>query len=332
MIRHLVISVTLTALFMILVGSAAIAHHGVASLGVAGLRGPGAPIETSSSATLPVHSFLAYMKLDYAQFETYSEERDDEGDYNAFWMYGVGYGIKPFLSFYAFAPFYTKKPEDNSYTTSGFADLSLMGVFGFKLDRGLRLIPAKESLDDLEDWHFTFYAGATLPTGNENLRNADGEIDPGMSLGFGKPSFTGGVTATKPFFDRLTFVLDTSMIAFLEHEYADGANVRFGDELRLNVALPVRAFVVGDPGLRVDLGLEANYLNLGRDELNGAGEEATGGKMLYLVPGSRIYYKGCSLGLGIKVPVWTDLNEDAAQQGAEGKESYRVIFTFSTIL
>ncbi|MBI4719790.1 MAG: transporter, partial [Chitinivibrionia bacterium] len=31
----------------------ALAHHGVASLGVAGLEGPGSPIETSSSATLP---------------------------------------------------------------------------------------------------------------------------------------------------------------------------------------------------------------------------------------------------------------------------------------
>ena len=36
-------------------------HHGVASLGVAGLEGPGAPIETSSSATLPSGSFLGYL-------------------------------------------------------------------------------------------------------------------------------------------------------------------------------------------------------------------------------------------------------------------------------
>jgi len=311
---------------------AAQAHHGVASLGVAGLEGPGAPIETSSSATLPARSFLAYLKLDFAQFETYTDARDDEGDYNAFWMYGLGYGLTPSLSVYAFAPFYTKKPEDNSFTTSGFADLSLMGVFGFKLDRGLKLIPARESLDDLEDWHFTLYGGATLPTGNENLRNADGEIDPGMALGFGRPSFTAGVTATRPFFGRLTFVFDTSFITFQEHEYADGAEVRFGDEFRLNVALPVRALVAGDPGLRVDVGLEANYLSLGRDELGGIGEAATGGKMLYLVPGSRLYYGNSSLGLGIKVPVWTDLNEEEEQQGAEGKESYRAIVTFSTLL
>jgi hypothetical protein len=330
--RKSLLTASWAVLLAVLVAPNAGAHHGVASLGVAGLEGPGAPIETSSSATLPAHSMLAYMKLDFARFETYTPECDDEGDYNAFWMYGLGYGITPSLSVYTFVPFYTKKPEDNSYTTSGFADLSLMGVLGFKLDRGLRLIPASESLDDLEDWHFTLYGGATLPTGNENLRDADGEIDPGMSLGFGKPSFTGGFTATKPFLNRLTFVLDTSFITFQEHAYADGARVRFGDESRINLALPVRALVVGETGLRVDLGLEANYLSLGRDELDGAGEEATGGRMAYLVYGSRLYYKSSSLGLGIKLPAWSDLHEESEQQGAEGRESYRVIFTFSTLL
>ena len=37
--------------------------------------------------------------------------------------------------------------------TSGFTDISLQGVLGFKYDQGFKLIPAKESLDDLEDWH-----------------------------------------------------------------------------------------------------------------------------------------------------------------------------------
>jgi hypothetical protein len=38
-----------------------------------------------------------------------------------------------------------------------------------------------------------------------------------------------------------------------------------------------------------------------------------------------------SAALGLKVPVWTDLNEDEMQQGAEGKEEYRLECTVSIL-
>jgi len=303
----------------------------VASLGVAGLEGPGAPIETSSSATLPEGAFLGYMKLDFAEFEKFTDEVDDEGDYNAFWMYGVGYGVRPYLSLYAFTPFYTKKLEDNSFTTSGFADLSVAAVLGFKLDQGLRLVPANESLDDLEDWHFTLNAGMSLPTGNANVRDVEGNIDPGMSLGFGSPSYSVGLTSTKPFLGFMTSVFEASYITFSEYEYDDGSKMKFGDETRLNAALTARLLTSAKAKLRVDANIEANYLKLGRDEADGEGEEATGGEILYAVPGFRIYYGSTSLGFGIKKPVWTRLNESEQQQGCEGKEKYRVVVSFSTL-
>ncbi len=307
-------------------------HHGVASLGVAGLEGPGAPIETSSSATLPAGSVLAYLKLDYARFETYTPERDDEGDFNAFWMYGLGWGVTSYVSVYGFVPFYTKRVEDNSFNTSGFADVALMGVLGWKYDGAFRLVPRNESLDDLEDWHFTLYGGATLPTGSANLKDSDGAIDPGMSLGFGRPSWSGGLSATKQFSPRLTGVFDTSIITFEEHEYSDGTRCRFGDEMRVNAALPIRLLAHGAKSMRLDACLEGNYLRLGRDEADGVGEAGTGGQMIYAVPGARLYVQRTSLGAGVKVPVWTDLNEEDEQQGAEGKEKYRFIFSFSAIL
>lgn len=308
------------------------AHHGVASLGVAGLEGPGAPIETSSSATLPRASFLAYLKLDYAKFETFTPERDGEGDFNAFWMYGIGYGATSYLSLYLLTPFYTKVTEDNSYNSSGFADLSIMTVLGFRFGEKFGLVPKNESLDDLEDPHFTLYGGLTLPTGEANLRDAEGTIDPGMSLGFGKPSYSGGVTATKQIAGRWTFVLDGSLIGFSEYEYDDGTKTKFGTELRVNAATTSRMLVHVDSKLRLDANLEGNFLGLGRDQTDGVGELATGGKMLYVVPGLRLYLKSTSLGLGIKIPVWKDLNEQEDQQGAEGREAYRAIVTFSTLL
>jgi hypothetical protein len=49
------------------------------------------------------------------------------------------------------------------------------------------------------------------------------------------------------------------------------------------------------------------------------------------VVGVRLYKDNLSLGLALKKPVWTDLNEESEQQGAEGKEKYRFIATFSAI-
>lgn len=307
------------------------AHHGVASLGVAGLEGPGAPVESSSSATLPRGSVLATMKLDLAVFDTFTEARDDEGISNTFWIYGLGYGLTPCVSLYAFVPYSIKKTEDNSYNTAGFADASLMGVLGLKWDGGLNLVPANESLDDLEDWHFTLYGGLTVPTGEANLADAEGAIDPGLSLGFGKPSFLGGATATKTVGERWTMVWDGSWIGFQENEYADASVVEFGTEWRLNNAWTLRLLTDAKRALRVDGNLEGNYLALGRDRTAGLGDEATGGRMLYLLPGLRAYFGTSSLGLGWKFPVWTDLNEESLQQGAEGKEKGRFVMTWSTI-
>lgn len=327
--KSIAVSSLVVLLFTALPASA---HHGVASLGVAGLEGPGAPVETSSSATLPAGAWLGYAKLDYARFETRTPERDDEGDLNAFWMYGLGYGITPSFSVYAFLPFSTKRTEDNSFTTSGFADPTLMGVLGFKWDEGLRWIPRSESLDEMEDWHFTFYGGGSVPLGNENVRDAEGNIDPGMSLGFGRPSYSFGATATRQWASRFTSTLDASLIGFTENTYADGTKLRFGTEQRLNGAASLRVLTHAASKLRLDLNFELNYLDLGRDELNGVGETGTGGSMLYAIPGLRLFFHNTSVGVGVKVPTWTDLNEEDEQQGAEGGEEYRLLVSFSALL
>ncbi|WP_457638833.1 transporter [Persephonella sp.] len=309
----------------------AFAHHGIASLGAAGLEGPGSPLETSSSITLPEGKFLAYLKLDYADFKKYTPQRDDETDSYTFWIYGLGYGVKPYLSLYLFVPYYVKKLEDNSFNTAGFADIMLMGVLGFKYDEGLQLVPERESLDDLEDWHFTIYGGVSLPTGDPNIRDSSGNIDPGMSLGFGKPTVTVGATSTKQITDRLTFVADTSFMKFFEYTYDDGTRYQFGDEFRFNTAVAYRLFTQPKNQLRTDINVELNYLNLGRDKENGVGLKGTGGQILYGLYGVRLYYRTISAGAGIKIPVWTDLNEESIQQGSEGKENYRFIFTFSVM-
>ena len=73
--------------------SVSFAHHGVAGIGVAGLEGPGAPIEAATSATLPDGKVLLYLKLDRADYEKFDPDPSNpESDFANFWIGGIGYG------------------------------------------------------------------------------------------------------------------------------------------------------------------------------------------------------------------------------------------------
>ena len=381
-------------------------HHGIASIGVSGLEGPGAPLETSSSATLPEGSWLYYLKLDSVKWKRYNfyqlrtpkpeeilipelaetnpYQFPDQKDSYDFWMYGIGYGVKSWFSLYVFIPYYVKReiksrididPLQGHYifTNAGFSDISFMGVLGFKYDNGFKLVPKKESLDDLMDWHFTFYGGFTLPTGNANIydkaRNPLGEFAPDMATGFGETSLTMGLTATKQFVDlpELTLLFDLNYYKFFAHTYnfynfQDTGTInyeglydptltaleflykykefqqsiskktyQFGDEVRFNLAVAYRMYKNPDSNFRADLLLETNYQHNQRDKENGKRLKTSGGKMLYGILGTRLYYKSISIGIGLKKPVWKKLNEEKDQQGGEGKELQRLIITISTI-
>ena len=311
---------------------AASAHHGMASLGAVGLEGPGAPIETTVSTNLPQGSWLVYQKLEYVDFRTYTPERDDEKAYNAFSITGLGYGITPWFTLYAFLPYSIKASEDSAYSQSGFGDISLTGTIGFKYDKGFKLTPKSESLDDWYDWHFSTFFGATLPTGNPTLYGGpEAVIDPGQSVGFGQSSFLLGLATTRLLTDKDTLNMDVSWIGFQEHKYHDGNRFKFGDEWRANVAWVHKLMTIPDKKMRLDAALEANFLSINRDQSFGIGEFATGGNILYLLPGLRYYVNNLSFAFGVKVPVWTALNESNSQQGSEGKEKYRLILTMSAL-
>jgi hypothetical protein len=317
----------------------AMAHHGVAGVGAAAIEGPGAPVESASSAVLPQGRTLAYLKMDHASYKTV-DPSNTESDYARFWMLGIGHGVTPWLSAYVFVPYNIKMDTAEpagaarvKFDTKGWADASAMGQIGFKYDggQGFKLTPANESLDDLEDWHFSVFAGSTLPTGNPNLRDRTNAVNPGKATGFGKPSWSAGFTMSKMLTRDLTFSLETSVLRFREYRYNDGTTtMKFGAEDRVNAALAWRLH--GDAGrkLRVDGVLELQQLTLGRDRSNGTDDPNTGGRILYLMPGLRIYKDNMSFALGVKRPISAALNQPTAQQqGAEGKEKYRVIFSAS---
>ena len=322
----------------------ALAHHGVAGVGGAALEGPGAPVESASSAVLPEGKTLLYAKLDHARFKSV-DATDTQADYNQFWMAGIGHGFTSWLSAYVFAPYNRKmdgaEPAGAAtpkYDTKGWADLSAMGQVGFKYDDGFRLVPANESLDDLEDWHFTGFGGLSIPQGKPNLRNRNGDIDPTKSTGFGKSDWSLGLTATRMLSQKLTFNSELSTIRFRRYRYqADtsfpgGRDFRFGTEDRLNLALAYRFHTNVEQKFRADFSLEAQFLKLQPDVENGAADPNSGGRVVYLLPGIRLYKDSMSFAFGVKTPVWKRLNESTAlQQGSEGKEKYRLITSLSTL-
>lgn len=322
-----------------LISLPAFAHHGVAGVGAAAFEGPGAPVESATSAVLPEGATLLALKVDHARFARGRlAPAEAEGDYSRFTMLGVGHGVTPWFSAYLFAPHNTKADEPGGNRTSGWADVSLLGQVGFRHDgRAFSLVPGNESLDEQEDWHFTLFGGGTLPSGDANRRLPDGAIDPGMSTGFGKPSWTLGLTATRMLSSRLTFNAELSALRFQTYRYAVDhstgrrSTTRFGAELRANAGLAWRLFGDAQRKLRTDLSFEAQYLRLGRDATDGVPDAATGGKMLYAVPGVRVYWDRMSVAVGVKTPFWKKLNEEGGQQGAEGLEKYRLLISASLL-
>jgi len=307
------------------------AHHGVASLGVAGLEGPGAPLETTSSQLLPEGKFLAYMRAELINYKLNTPAYDGEMETHNYFSYILGYGVNSYFNVYATVPYFTKQ-EEGSVGTSGFHDLKLTGVLGFKYDDGFMLTPGNESLDDLEDWHFTASFNFSLPTGNKDLKKPDGTLyNYGLQLSFGAPSYMVGLSATKWFGGNTTLVFDTSYNTFTKADYSDGGTMKFGDEIRFNSAVSYKLYSDQEKKLRIDGNIEANFLHLGRDRENGVDQVATGGEILYTTVGIRLFYQSISATIGAKIPVWKDLNEENLQQGAEGNEDTRFIFTFSTL-
>jgi len=327
----------LLLVFASMLASSAEAHHGVAGLGAAALEGPGAPVESATSAVLPDDGTLLAMKVNHARFRTCDPETV-EADYSRFVLLGLGRGFTPWFSGYVFLPHNTKVDEPGGYSTRGFADVSLLGQIGFRHDgKSFSPVPKSESLDELEDWHFTVFGGATLPTGKANLRLPDGSIDPGMSTGFGKPSYSLGLTATRMLSANLTVNAELSALWFRTYRYAaDPASeeqftARFGAEQRMNAGLAYRFLLRPDDKLRADFSVELQHLHIARDARNGVPELATGGRIVYALPGLRVYRDRWSFAFGVKRPVWKRLNEQAEQQGAEGLESYRLIFSASAL-
>jgi hypothetical protein len=313
----------------------AYAHHGVASVGFSDPEGPGVGIETTAALTLPRRLGFAMAKSELVSFQT----RDDrlafpsQKDRAWFNMAALGLGLTPWLSAYVFQPYNAKSMDGGVGTNTGLGDTNLMLAFGWKWDEGLRLIPQKESLDELRDWHFLFWASCTLPVGpTEHTDDRGDPFRPDLQTGFGAPSIAAGLATLKQLSTDFTLLAELNYQYFFTHTYSF-TRYQFGGETRANAALAYRAY--GRSGVRVDLVAEAVNLYIQRDQedLTQAGEpfplRASGGEVLYGSLGVRAYLGRIALALGIKRPLLSQLNEQSEQQGSEGLENFRLSFALS---
>jgi hypothetical protein len=310
------------------------AHHGSAGVGMAGPEGPGAAIETSSAIPIPQSSLFVMAKSEYVPYRQYAFAEPENKVYSLFDTLVAGYGIAPWLTGYLFLP-YNVKSQDGVGTNVGFGDPGLYVTFAFKYDEGFRLVPAKESLDELLDWHFAVFGSMTLPMGpTTSATPALAWYAPDMQTGFGSPSFQVGVAATKQLSADFTWLSDASYQYFVAHTYPF-TRYRFGAETRVNTALSWRA--IASPGFRFDVAGEVNLLHLQRDaeeDADGVMEPlpASGGTVLYAGLGLRAYFGRFSAALAARTSFARWLNEGADQQGSEGLEWIRVALSLSCVL
>lgn len=312
--------------------SPARAHHGVAAVGVGGPEGPGAAIETTSPLPLPQGTLFTMAKTEYVPFQQRAFAQPYEKSYSSFNIVALGYGVLPWMSLYVFQSLNVKE-QDGVGRNAGPGDTNLMLSLAFKWDEGrLQLVPEKESLDDLMDWHFSAWASSTLPLGPTAARDDVGAyFAPDMQTGFGAPSLTAGVAVMKQLTRDLTWFAEANYDYFLPGTYRF-TRYQFGGETRLNTAAVYRVY--GARAFRLDVCGELDGLYLQRDrQLDDADAlaplQATGGAILYAGAGVRAYHGPVTFGLGVKRAALRSLNEEAAQQGAEGLERFRASFTIS---
>jgi hypothetical protein len=130
----------------------------------------------------------------YQQFVTAEPNNKTFASFNTLVL---GYGVAPWLSLYVFQPIEVKA-QDAVGTNVGLGDMNVMAAVALKWHEVLRLVPERETVDDLMDRHFSLWASCTIPVGPTAAKDDSGAYyEPEMQTGFGAPSPAVGVAVMK---------------------------------------------------------------------------------------------------------------------------------------
>ena len=315
-----------TASLVLSLATAGFAHHGGASTS----QGPGTPIETNSPLTLPKGGTVVFTRAELVPFQKFDRFNPENIDSFDFFQLGVSHGLTDYLTATAILP-YNSKTQDSFGNLQGVGDGKLLMTLGFNYsdDEGFQLNGEEDTAVNLGESNKTYFGligGLTAPSGRSDLQ-LQGVVDGGLQPGFGTPTATLGLAMTRGLSERLSVSADASVELFSRKSGGD----KFGNEFRANLAGVYELHADKESWLRrVDGILELNYLVISRDETAFVSELATGGRILYLSPGVRFQLGDVNLGALVKFPIVRGLNERMMQQGSEGLEQYRLIFTVST--
>lgn len=312
------------AIWSMLAGSAA-AHHGGSSLS----QGAGTPVETNSPLSLPQGTTIVFTRAELVSFRKFAKDEPNNTDSFNFMQLGVSYGLTDALSVTAILP-YNEKNQDNNGSFRGIGDCKVFFNLGMNYsgDDGVQLNGPDDvaiNLSESSKTYFSAFAGLSAPTGQTNKDFGAG-IDRGLQPGFGSMAFTFGGSVTKALSPKFTIAGDVAYDIFTPHQ-----GDKFGNEFRANLAGVYRLHSDDEAFVKqLDAVLELNYLQIARDQTGGLEDQGTGGKILYVSPGARFQVGRFNFGALVKLPVASGLNERFLQQGSEGLEKYRLIFTAST--
>lgn len=310
---------------LLFLGAEAIAHHGGASVS----QGPGTPIETNTPITLPQGSSVVFTRAEIVNFRKFDREDPFNIDSFQFYQLGASYGLTDSLMATVILP-YNAKTQDGQGTASGFGDVQLFFNLGMNYDSidGLDFNGPDDvgvDISETNKWYFGAYGGLTAPTGRTDIDLGMG-VDGGLQPGFGSVTGTLGLNAQKALSPNFSLLADTNVQLYTPVSGGD----KFGNEFRANLAGVWTVHSDPEATLKqIDTSLELNYLRLSRDATAGISDLGTGGSILYVTPGMRFQLGDINLGAGVKVPLSKALNEVNMQQGAEGLENWRLIFTGS---
>jgi len=303
------------------------AHHG----GTSTSQGPGTPIETNTPLTLPKGGTVVYSRAEIASFRKFADFHPENIDSFQFYSVGVSHGLLDCLTATVTLP-YTIKTQDSIGTAHGIGDARFALLFGFNYTpgEGLKINEEEDTAVNLGESNKTYFGvttSMTTPLGQNRLDLNTGTVQGPLQPGFGTPSFQFGLSMVKGLNEHLSIAADTSYDVFTRRQ--DGQ--KYGNEWRVDVAGVYEIYADKEAFFqRLDGVLELNYLNIARDQADFLPEEATGGQILYLTPGFRTKVGDFNFGAGVKLPIATRLNEHSLQQGSEGKEKVRYLFTVST--
>jgi len=309
-----------------LLTSNALAHHG----GSSNSQGPGTPIETNTPLTLPQGGTVVFTRVEIANFKKFAGFQPENVDNFKFFQLGVSHGLTDYLTATAILP-YNMKTQDSLGTIQGVGDPKFLLTLGMNYSdgEGFQLNGEDDTavnLGNSDKTYFGIIGGFTMPVGRNQIDRGAG-VDGGQQPGFGVPTATLGLAVTKGLSERLTVAAETTVELYATGRGGD----RFGSEFRANLAGIYELHADKEAWLsRVDGILELNYLRLSRDQTARVHELGTGGGILYLTPGVRMQMGDVNVGAGVKIPVVKALNERPLQQGSEGLENFRLIFTVST--